>query len=460
MHRFIRLTLATCLLIALSSVIRAQAPNDESLPLPENYFPGLAKLLDAALTQSPRMIARNTDIVIAEADRISARAGQLPTVGGYTNWYPWTRDTRLNNNLTSQVSNGHKLGYNFSINQPLFHWGALRNNTKIAELREKMAKGQYADGYRMLVEEIRAQYLLLIVKKASVARGKFNQKIADDALNIARSKQEKHVISEADLFGPTITAEQARLWTDRVQEDYDNARITLGKLVGRPPLTDEEVPEAIPPVTPATTSIQRIVTKFKSGGEIDTYALSYTRQQIETERLNYQITDKRLWPKLNAVVGVNKDEQSYPGFDNTKYDVQSVYSGVAASWNIFDGFSARGAKAASLARRRQLERNLADQKADLVQTVVGQQRQIEFSARNLAIVEKLFESSTTGYQNAQDDLKRGLVSEATLDASRLTFQDSQINAFLARNEYLLKVADFLSTTQQDPALDRLPANLR
>lgn len=459
MYRFIRLPLAACLLFSFSSLIRAQAPAGESLPLPENYFPGLAKLLDNALTQSPRMVARNTDVIIAEADRISTRSSQLPLLNSYVNWYPWTRDTRLIGPGQDQVSNGDKLGYAVSLSQPVFHWGALRNNTRIAELRKKMAEGQYAEGYRALVEEVRGQYLLLIIKKAGLARAKFNQKVADDALNLARSKLEKHVISEADLFGPTITAEQARLWADRMQEDYDVARMTLGKLSGQRALTDEEIPEMIPAVTPASASVQRIVTKFTGGGEPDTYSLRNARQQIEAEKLTYQINDKRLWPKFSAVVGLTKDQQNYPGF-NFKYDLQSYYAGVSASWTLFDGFNARGTKAASLARRRQLERNLADQQADLVQAVKNQQRQIEFSARNLAIVEKLLESSTSGFQIAQEDLKRGLVSEASVDATHLSFYDSQINAYLARNEYLMRVADFLSTTQQDPALERLPANFR
>ena len=47
-----------------------------------------------------------------------------------------------------------------------------------------------------------------------------------------------------------------------------------------------------------------------------------------------------------------------------------------------------------------------------------------------------------------------------MDASHLSFMDSQIYAWAARNEYLMKVADFLSTTQQDPALGKLPAELR
>jgi len=205
--------------------------------------------------------------------------------------------------------------------------------------------------------------------------------------------------------------------------------------------------------------VQRIATKFAGGGEPDTYNLNSTRKQIEIEKLTYRINDKRLWPKFNAVVGLTKDQQNYPAF-NFKYDLQSYYAGVSASWTLFDGFNARGTKAASLARRRQLERNLAEQQADLMQLVKNQQRQIEFSARGLAIQEKLLESSTSGFQIAQEDLKRGLVSEAAVDATHLSFYDTQINAYVARNEYLMKVADFLSTTQQDPALDRLPANFR
>jgi outer membrane protein TolC len=458
MYRFIRLPLLAFSLISISSVIRAQAPTDESLPLPENYFPGLAKLLDAALTQSPRMIARNTDLVIAEADRISTRSAQLPTFGGYGSWYPWTRDKR-GDLVTANTSTGHKLGYNVALNQPLWHWGALRDNTRVAELRQKMSQGQYAEGYRVLVQEIRGQYLLLIIKKAGLARTKFNQKIADDALALARSKQEKHVIAEADLFGPTIAAEQARLGTDRIQEDFEAARAALARLTGQPPLTDDQIPDEIPPITPAASSVDAIAQKFTARGEISSYAIQTTKRQIEVENLSYKITDKRLWPKFNAVAGVSQDEQIYAAF-GLKYNVLSYYTGLTASWTLFDGFATRGAKAASLARRRQLERNLADQKADFVQSIRSQQRQIEFSARNLAIVEKLLESSKSGYEIAQEDLKRGLLSDATLDNNRLSYMDTQINTYLARDEYIMKVADFLSTTQQDPALAKLPAEVR
>lgn len=461
MYRCIRLLALAGALVCSLSGLHAQSPLDDSLRLPEDYFPGLKAMLDAAVKQSPRMLARNTDLALAEADRISTRAAQLPSLGGYGNYYPWTRDKR--GDLT-EASIAHKTGYNVAINQPIFHWGALHNNTKISELRKKVAEGAFAEAYRQLVEEIRAQYLLVVVKKAGLARARFNQQMADDGLTLARSKLEKHVISDADLFAPTIAAEQARLWTDRVVEDYDNARSYLGKLTGMPPLTDEQVPDGIPAVTPASAGIEQIASKFSSHTDPDTFGLRNMRRQIEIERLNYKVTDARLRPKFNVVFGLSQDEQTYAysvnSNQNFKYQLQSYYTGVSVSWSIFDGFATRGAKAASLARRRQLERDYEIQTADLTEAVRRQKRQVEFSARALAIVEKQLESSTSGVKTAEDDLKRGISSENAVNAARLSFMDTQINAFTARNEYLLKVADFLSTTLQDPALVNLPIEYR
>ena len=60
MYRRIRLlALATAVLASISLSCAEQADN-ASLPLPEDYFPGLKTLVDGALRQSPRMIARNT----------------------------------------------------------------------------------------------------------------------------------------------------------------------------------------------------------------------------------------------------------------------------------------------------------------------------------------------------------------------------------------------------------------
>lgn len=453
MNRFLRLLAVVSALVSLISTPRAQTVSGGSMPLPENYFPALKTLIDGAVKQSPRMISRNTEDAIAEGNRIIARAGQLPSVGGSFAYYPWDRQDRAG--LTETV-NVKKMAYSASLTQPLFHWGALRNTTRIGELQQKITQGQTAEAYRLLVNEIRAQYLQLILKKAGLTRVRYNQKIVDDQLALARSKLEKHVIAEADMFAPTIYAEQARLSTDRTREDFESAKIALAKLAGAPVLTDDQIPDVIPAVTPASAAVQSQLSAFTSQPELDTFALRNLRRQIEVEKLNYAVTNVRLRPKLSAVVGISQDQQHYSLSDTAPYQVRDTYAGISVYWAIFDGFANSKYKSNTLARQRQLERDYKAQTEDQIAALKAQARQLEFSARNLAIVEKLLDSSSNAVRVRKEDLARGLASDSDVNGAQLAFYDSQLNAFNARYEYLMGVAGLLSSMLEDPALANLP----
>jgi Outer membrane protein len=459
MLRSIRRHVVVWFLAGFAPFVSAQAPS--SLPVPEDYFPGLKSLLETALQQSPRMVARNAEEAISEAARREIRAGQLPTIGGYASYYPYARERRGEAPDPVTVGNNEKVAYNFSLNQAVFHWGALRNNTKIAELRQKMAEGSTAEAYRMLVEQIRAQYLALVVSKMSLTRARFNQQVAEDALALARSRRERNVISEADLFTPTIAAEQARLTTDRVEFEYENGRVYLGKLCGLEAIPDEQIPAEIPAVSPDSAEVERVISSFTGQGEPDTFYMRNLRRGIEVEKLSYKIADTRLKPKVNAQVGVSQDEQTFAfGTNTSRYKIQSTYAGVSINWTIFDSFATRQSKIASLTRRRELERAYKEQAGDLLRTVQNQKRLLEFSARALAIAEKLLGSSENGVRVAEEDLSRGVGSQASVDAARLHLYTRRLEAYAARNDYLLKVSNLLSTTLNDPALNLLPAKYR
>ena len=448
-------------LIGLSTLASAQPIS--SFAVPEDYLPGLKPLLESALRQSPRMIARNAEEVIAEADRIAARAGQLPTIGGYASYHPYARERRWDpNGLTSNVGNNEKIAYNFSLSQPVFHWGALRDTTRMAELRLKIAEGNTAEAYRILLDHVRNHYLQLVVLKASVARARFNQQIADDALAIARSKRQQNVISEADLFTPTVTAEQARLRVDQTEFNYEISKTSLAKLCGVEVVSDAAVADAIPAVTPDSASVERLVDEFLGRGEPDTFYLQNLRRGIEIEKLTHDIHNTRLKPKISASVGVSQDEQtfSYASASTNKYKIQTTYAGVMVNWTIFDSFSTRSAKIASLARRRELERIYKAEAGDLLMSVQTQKRQLEFAARGLAISEKFLASAEDGVRVAEDNLRRGLSSEAAVSDARLLLQTRQLETFAARNDYLMKLSQLLSTTLNDPALNLLPAKYR
>ncbi|ACB77214.1 TolC family protein [Opitutus terrae] len=436
----------------------AQPLRSPVLPLPENYFPGLKRLLETAVKQAPRMIARNTDEIVAEAERTTLRAGQLPSMRAYGSYYPWTQDRRGD---ASETTTTQKVAYNVFLEQPLFHWGALKDASRIGELKVKIAQGDTVEAYRLLISEIRSQYLQLIFKRLSVERTRATQRMAEQSWQIARERFERKEISESDLFSARMGAEQARLWTDRFQEDYDTARYVLGKLCGMPTIPDEEVPREIPAIARAETEIDGLVRAFTTQEDPVTYGLENLRRQVDIEQLNYDIAKTRLRPKVNAVVGLTQDQQDYVYTQNSarnyRYEVQSLYTGVSVNWSIFDGFASRAAKASALARRRQAERTYEVQRENVLVSVRAKKRQLDFAARGLAMSEEYLALGERSFRTKEEDQKLGLASPTDLENARLQLFDARVSTFNARQDYLLRAADLLSATLNDPALTNLPS---
>ena len=445
---------ATFVCVALPGV-RSQpyTADPSSLPLPETYFPALKEILSTAVSQSPRMIARNADNAAAEGNRIVMRSGQLPSVGGYYGYYPWQRDWRADLPRYADVA---RVNYSLSINQPIYHWGALQNNTHIGEIQLRMTEGQTAEGYRILVQEIRAQYLGLIIKKAAVAKSRLYLKMAEDNYAVSKTKLEKKVISEADMFLPQVTLDRARLAADRGEEDYNDGKSVFAKLSGTPVLSDAQIPEEIPDPAGPVPALEPMLADYTSHKEPNSYNLKYLGDQIEVEKLTYENTKTRLLPQLNFQIATSQDQTSYTTNIAAKYRLTSIYTGFMINWSIFDGFATRGAMASSLARRRQLEQSYKDMSANLADQAHSQLKQVEFARRGMVIANQLLQSSAGALQYRKADAARGLASEADVNTFQLSYQEAQLNAYSARYDYLMKTGEFLSTMLMDPALANLP----
>jgi len=452
----LRILRPAALILTLGCLVhssRAQAPQPVPVPLPEAFFPGLKSMLDSAIKQSPRMILRNLDNAMAEQDRIAARSGQLPSIGGSLQYNPLERDYRAD---VPGYLKTQQLTYNLTLNQPLYHWGELKANTRIGELRQKITQGQTAESYRLLVQEIRSRYMAVILAKTVVAREQLNLAIARDQLAVAQQKYEKKVFSDADMFPPHVTFDQATLATDKAAEDYRIAKLTLAKLTGTAVLEDSQVPEVIPSVTAAQERLEGLMTAYVSQKDPKSYALDNLRFQVEVEKLNYTVANARLKPKLNLVLGTTKDQQSYTADISTRYDLQTYYAGVQVNWSIFDGFNSRSIVKNTLLRRRQLEQNIEDATTNQLDEVRSEFKQLGFSARGMELAERLLGSAEAGLHMKEDDLKRGLASDAEVSGAKLSYQYNLIAAFNARADYLTRTGEFLSTILEDPALANLP----
>jgi outer membrane protein TolC len=446
MKIFAKIALVCALLSGLPS-----APAAAEVVVPETVVPGLAPLLHSALAQSPRMVSRAIDLEIAENNRIAARAGLLPSFGGYVR-VTEARDER--EDIPGRLSVG-KTYYDVSINQALFHWGDRMNSARIGAINEQIAKRNYREAYRGLAQEIRQKFLGLIVQKLSVARARHFLGYAQQQVALAEDRLAKRVISDRDIHPIRLTAEHAQIAYDRAVFDFETAKHSFAQLAGLPRLDDAQIPETLPPLASQAAAVDRLLGGFLGSPELPATEAVNARRQLEVEELNLKMQRTRLLPKLSLVVGVSQDDQSYTINIAQRYRLNSQYAGVSVNWTIFDGFAARSGVRNALARKRQLANDYAQMADRISQQAQIQAKHLEFSARYMVISDRALSAAESNLKAKQEEFARGVATETDVSVTTTSLYDAMIGAYNARVDYLLKTGDFLGTVNADPAVANL-----
>lgn len=424
-----------------------------ALVLPEKILPQLGPVLAEAVQQSPTMLNRALDLEIAENNRIQSRAGLLPSLGGYAS-YLESRDTRADLSGRLDVT---KVAYNFSITQPLYHWGERNNYFKISEIQSDIAKGQYQDGYRALAQTLRHDYMRLIVLKLTVKRGAAYAEHTKNQLAKEEVRLAQKVISEFQIFAVRLAAEHAQIIYDRVQFDYDMAKISFARLSGRAVMDDGAIPDLIPAVSYDATAYDRLLAGFLAQNELPSVEAVTMRKQLASGALSLANQKTRLRPKFNAVLGISQDEQSYTINVAQKYRVNSIFAGVSANWTLFDGFAAQAAVRNELARQRQMRNDYKVLTERLAQQAQTQVKLVNFAARNMVITDRALGASEGNLKSKQEEFGRGVISEDDVSLARIAVYDAQINACNGRIEFLYRTGDFLGTITEDPVVANIVA---
>lgn len=446
---------------APSRALAAESPAlDSSIVLPEDIFPALKPILRDAALQAPRALSANLEYIAAQEMLISNRARLLPTVAG-NGTYSVTRDERLDNpDLSGQAAT--KLSYSASMSQPVFHWGALRDQYNAGKINIKIAEKNYAEAYRLLVLEIRASYLRMVVSKAALGRAKAVQKMAESEVRLAQSKLDRGAISPAEMFTPRLRLEEATLDSQIAAEDYRFTKTTFERLAAIQPLAEEDVPALVPNLPYSETVISAQLTQFLgSGAAEENPRVAVQQYRLEQEKLNYHILATNLRPKFNLVTGVSQDEtlsdSSQP--DSTgkipRIKTRSFYAGLNVGWTLFDGFSTKAQKRVSLVRQRQFSTLVEDGIREVMEQARNQAKLVDFAAKRTSFSEARLANIDRLVAYKQEDVKRGYTSQADADNVALARDEILIATMRERIAYFNRLTEFLSTIGRDPALANL-----
>ncbi len=418
----------------------------DSPVMPEDVFPQLRQILADVAKQSPRMVAQNLNLLIADGNLVQAKSGLYPSVGGF---YTASKASDEREDQPGVTLETDKIYYSFSINQPIFHWGERRNNARIGEINRQIANENYNEAYRLLAQEVRSTYLSMIARKVQLANATYTKKLAEEDLALAESRLAKKEVAEGAIFQTRIGADQARLSLETADWDYSIAKQNFATLTGLPVPSDAAVPNEIPGLAGSKAAVDKLLARFLAQDELPTATARILRQQVLVEDLSYKNQKTRLRPKLSMVAGITQDEQSYTINVAQKYSLKSQYVGLSVSWSIFDGFATRGAVSSALARKRLSEHNLKDYNARTAEEARRAARMVDLAEKQLAISERLLNNAGNFLEYTKADFGRGQASETEVARAQAGYNNMLVSTISTRSNYLHRVSEFVSLIGAD-----------
>lgn len=453
-RRWARSIATVFLLVAAVGGGRAQAPAVEPVPLPEEVFPGLRTLIEQAVAQSPAMLEANLSVARAGAGHTVARAGLLPRLGA-SGSYQISEVSRDDASGADNRSDG--LFYNVNFNQPLFHWGALRAQNAIARLDVLLSKQNMAEAYRVLVGSLREQFLGAVLQKMALRNQEFDLQIYRRNLSALEERVAQGTAGSAELVAPRMALQEAEIRLERAQAALERSLRLAAQLAGVKEIALDDLPGEVPTFPRFNKDEAGPVWAYATGTlEASPVAQGYLTR-IRQDELRYRIARTRLLPKLDLTAGYGVMNITDVGGANiTQTAATTISYGVGINWALFDGLASRGEKRQALLARRLNERALQTHLERTRIQLDALRKEIELSARQMALAEQRLDMARGSYGIVQEDIALGITPPNAADGARQGVNNAELQAAQARFDYLSRWSEYLSTAGADPAMDLVP----
>jgi len=439
----------------LARVAAHAGPDDYAGTLPEDYLPELKPILLAAL-KSPRVISRELEIAQSEAHVIGVDSQRLPNVFGHLD-YVYNQTAISGNSATENRDSGAL--YGLAVSQPLFHWGALANQSAVARIEVAIAEKNFAETYRLVAVDLRQRYLGLIVKKAALRHSRLGLPQAESDLKYAKDELKLGNRSPNAVAAQQLGFDEASLGLAHAEAEFAGLRRSFARIAGMDDLTEDAIPLEIAKPVYASGAAAGLVARLQSDGAKSTLEAQIHEAQIHQADLNYKIANVRLRPNINA--GASLDQENTTNATTNSVLQQSVARQMAIvtmQWSIFDGLATKGLRLEALNSKRLHEHELKKSTQETVDRAQELQGQIEMAARALdqAETHRLLaagELTKAKEENGLGNVSTRIVADRTRD---LYFWEA--NSTGARATLLSQWAELVSLAGLDPVLNNLPSN--
>jgi outer membrane protein TolC len=447
--------LALAAILAAAGPIRGQVAVVPVTGLPEELLPGLEPLLKAAATRSPEAIRRSLEVDAAEGRKLVGKSVMLPSLSGSAR-YAVNDEAVSGNSGTSNRSSG--FFYNFALNQPVYHWGALQAQADREKIGLRIAERQYAEAIRLLLQQIRRGYLEIVQHRAALRVLRFQLGLEESAVVQQKQRLEAHLAVPGDVAGAELAVDRRKLDIEMAEAALDFGRHSLARLAGLDGLADDAFPEDFPRPQPEPAKAESLLRAFTQGGVMHTYQADVFGLSIHQSEQDYIVARHRLYPKFSVYAGYDvRSETQASASSLNQVAVRDRNYGLKMDWSLFDGWATKGEKLKAIASRRSNERQLQVHIETTVDAARALHQQLGFAARALDFAERGLIGAQAYLKQVQDELAAGRMSAAEVDRAKLALLQAEVQILPARADYLNRWAEFVSLVGADPAMNHVPA---
>lgn len=431
-------------------------PGEQTIVYPEDVFPALRPLLEAAAKQSPELRARRAMVDERQGQALSQNASRSASLyvnaqvlGGYENRFELASGEA---SFSRDNESGAVGTVDGSIwwSKPIFAWGNLERYARMGNLRVEAAELEYKEAVRVQLNEVRASFLewqlaeqQLLILEENVEEAE-RIVLAQKQLQAAGRVSEQQVL---ELEAQLLEAEESRAWQMQKKAYY---RDRLGLLVG-----DRELVRSVGVLNfpahdwlsasgPGDRWLGVLESKDTSRPEVER-----EERYLEVDSTQARVMERTQRPTINLVAGIVSGRVDSGQIDDVTLRVTG-YVGMQVRWNIFDGKRSRGEQMAALARMRAREARLEaavarirDEGARLVADLAFFRTQIEARSRRSELLARRLELA--GNPEAEDR-----ISAKEQVGLRLDYLRAEQRITEAKVSYLMTMAKLAALFFEDP----------
>ena len=417
------------------------------LPVPEDYYPGLKRILEKAGRLAPDLVRVGLDREMAAERLRIARSRNYPSVGiGGNMGYRFVQRSGEENDgsLSASVSAG--------VNRPLFFWGAVAAGVEKGEIDFENSLLLTKERFQGTVQSLREEYLRLILNEMRLRNLRLERNNLETQMARKESDYRSGRLSEEEYLDFQIELDLSLIEISELEDERNQLLTSFRRISGVKDLP--VIPGGISPI-----DLDAVESELRAGDQIDprwverTFNVQLNQNTMEKIDRDSIIIRSRQRPNVSFSASVSQA----PVNTATANDVDSIrwFAGLSVSWNIFDGFATQASRRINLLEKRRLESQMKTNSERLDEQRVEIRSDLLNMVRKQRLAERRFELESRIYSRVKGEFSEGRVSTNEFRKTQSEYYQKEYNLHLSRFTLLRSITDYLVTLNADRSADYL-----